>query len=471
MRENAMSLKSRKDLKSRLDDTLSGRVVLEHPLPKYRFPSHEGQPAEIYQVVSDELYLDGNARQNLATFCQTWEEPELHRLMEQSIDKNMIDRTEYPQTAEIEIRCAQMLADLWNAPADANPIGTSTVGSSEACMLAGMAAKWRWKARRKAEGKPTDKPNLVCGPVQVCWDKFCVYWEIEKREIPMRPGSYRMDAESMLKAVDENTIAVVPTLGVTYTGQYEFVEPMAAALDQLQDQTGLDIDIHVDGASGAFLAPFTAPQMVWDFRLPRVKSISTSGHKYGLAPVGVGWVVWRDAIDLPSELVFSVPYLGGSVGTFGINFSRPAGQVIAQYYNFLRLGRAGYRRVHKTCYDTTRWLSHEIARLGPFDFICDGDPANSIPAVCFTIRPGVDCPYTLYDLSDQLTRRGWQVPAFPLSGEAKDMTVMRIMVRQGVSRDMATLLVKDFERAIAHFDAHPIIVPLTEHDVAVHNHT
>jgi glutamate decarboxylase len=444
--------------------------VLEHPLPKYRFPSHEGQPAEIYQVVSDELYLDGNARQNLATFCQTWEEPELHRLMEQSIDKNMIDRTEYPQTAEIEIRCAQMLADLWNAPADANPIGTSTVGSSEACMLAGMAAKWRWKARRKAEGKPTDKPNLVCGPVQVCWDKFCVYWEIEKREIPMRPGSYRMDAESMLKAVDENTIAVVPTLGVTYTGQYEFVEPMAAALDQLQDQTGLDIDIHVDGASGAFLAPFTAPQMVWDFRLPRVKSISTSGHKYGLAPVGVGWVVWRDAIDLPSELVFSVPYLGGSVGTFGINFSRPAGQVIAQYYNFLRLGRAGYRRVHKTCYDTTRWLSHEIARLGPFDFICDGDPANSIPAVCFTIRPGVDCPYTLYDLSDQLTRRGWQVPAFPLSGEAKDMTVMRIMVRQGVSRDMATLLVKDFERAIAHFDAHPIIVPLTEHDVAVHNH-
>jgi glutamate decarboxylase len=390
--------------------------------------------------------------------------------MEQSIDKNMIDRTEYPQTAEIEIRCAQMLADLWNAPADANPIGTSTVGSSEACMLAGMAAKWRWKARRKAEGKPTDKPNLVCGPVQVCWDKFCVYWEIEKREIPMRPGSYRMDAESMLKAVDENTIAVVPTLGVTYTGQYEFVEPMAAALDQLQDQTGLDIDIHVDGASGAFLAPFTAPQMVWDFRLPRVKSISTSGHKYGLAPVGVGWVVWRDAVDLPSELVFSVPYLGGSVGTFGINFSRPAGQVIAQYYNFLRLGRAGYRRVHKTCYDTTRWLSHEIARLGPFDFICDGDPANSIPAVCFTIRPGADCPYTLYDLSDQLTRRGWQVPAFPLNGEAKDMTVMRIMVRQGVSRDMATLLVKDFERAIAHFDAHPIIVPLTEHDIAVHNH-
>jgi glutamate decarboxylase len=466
-----MSLRSRRDLKSAVNDTIFCAAAVEHPLPKYRFPPHEARAADIFQVVSDELYLDGNARQNLATFCQTWEEPELHRLMDLSIDKNMIDRTEYPQTAEIEVRCVHMLADLWNAPADTNPVGTSTVGSSEACMLAGMAAKWRWKAKRKALGKPTDKPNLVCGPVQVCWDKFCVYWEIEKREIPMRPGAYRMDAETMLAAVDENTIAVVPTLGVTYTGQYEFVEPMAAALDRLEQQTGLAVDMHVDGASGAFLAPFTAPEMVWDFRLSRVKSISTSGHKYGLAPVGVGWVVWRDVADLPSELVFSVPYLGGSVGTFGINFSRPAGQVIAQYYNFLRLGHSGYQRVHQACYDTARWLARAIAKLGPFEFICDGDPANSIPAVCFHIRPGADCPYTLYDLADQLTRRGWQVPAFPLSPDASDVTVMRIMIRQGVSRDMAALLVNDFERAIAHFDKHPISVPLTEQDVAVHNHT
>ncbi len=465
-----MSLRSRSDLSARLNDTIFCAAALEHPLPKYRFPAHEARAADIFQVVSDELYLDGNARQNLATFCQTWEEPEVHRLMDLSIDKNMIDRTEYPQTAEIEIRCVHMLADLWNAPAGSNPIGTSTVGSSEACMLAGMAAKWRWKARRRALGKPTDKPNLVCGPVQVCWDKFCIYWEIEKREIPMQPGRYGMDAETMLAAVDENTIAVVPTLGVTYTGAYEYVEPMAAALDDLQARGGPEVDIHVDGASGGFVAPFTAPEMRWDFRLPRVKSISTSGHKYGLAPVGVGWVLWRDAAELASELVFSVPYLGGSVGTFGINFSRPAGQVIAQYYNFLRLGRSGYRRVHQACYDTARWLARELARLGPFEFICDGDPASSIPAVSFMIRPGADCPYTLYDLSDQLTRRGWQAPAFPLPGGAKDITIMRIMIRQGVSRDMAALFASDFERAIAHFDTHPISVPLTEHDVAVHNH-
>ena len=274
----------------------------------------------------------------------------------------------------------------------------------------------------------------------------------------------------MLQAVDENTIVVVPTLGVTYTGQYELVQPIAQALDALQERTGLDVDIHVDGASGAFVAPFMAPELVWDFRLPRVKSISTSGHKYGLAPVGVGWVVWREAADLSSELVFSVPYLGGSVGTFGINFSRPAGQVIAQYYNFLRLGRTGYRRVHESCYATARWLAAEIAKLGQFELICDGEPATGIPAVCFRIKPGVTPPYSLYDVSDQLARRGWQAPAFALTGAATDITVMRIMIRQGVSRDMAALFAKDFRWAIAHFHDHPITVPLTADEVALHDH-
>ena len=308
-----MSLRPRKAIESHINDSIFGVPALAHPLPKYRFPTHENRASDIFQVVSDELLLDGNARQNLATFCQTWEEPEVHQLMNLSIDKNMIDKTEYPQTAEIEIRCAHMLADLWNAPAAANSVGTSTIGSSEACMLGGMAAKWRWKAKRKAAGKPTDKPNLVCGPVQVCWDKFCRYWEVEQREIPMIPGTLCMDPKRMLEAVDENTIAVVPTFGVTYTGAFEFVEPIAAALDELQKRTGLDIDIHVDGASGAFLAPFTAPQVAWDFRLPRVKSISTSGHKYGLAPVGVGWVIWRDAADLPEELTHLIHRTGGHI--------------------------------------------------------------------------------------------------------------------------------------------------------------
>lgn len=465
-----MSLIGRKDgIRRSYDPTFGGKDAAE-PLPTLRFPAHEGNPRDVMQLVEDELYLDGNPRQNLATFCQTWEEEEIHKIMDYSIDRNMIDKSEYPQTAEIEIRCAHMLADLWNAPSVVNSIGTSTVGSSEACMLGGMAAKWRWRARRKAEGKPTDKPNLVTGPVQVCWEKFCRYWDVEHRQIPMTPDSFHMDAKRMLEAVDENTIAAMPTFGVTYTGQYELVKPLSDALDDLQKRTGLDVDIHVDGASGGFLAPFCAPEIIWDFRLPRVKSISTSGHKYGLAPLGAGWVVWRDETDLPKDLVFTVPYLGGSVGTFAINFSRPAGQVISQYYLFNRLGREGYRAIQSACYDVAAYIAKGVEALGPFDFINRGDPKDGIPAVCFRVKPGAKLPYSLYDLSAKLLERGWQVPAFQLIDGAKDIAIMRVMVRQGVSMDMASLLIGDMQRAIAGFEKRPVAVPLTEAERGAFSH-
>src|ERR1700755_1486630 len=284
-----MPLHDRETIRAQSEDCVFADRDLTRPVAKYRFPQEGTLPRDAFQLVSDELMLDGNARQNLATFCQTWEEPEVLALMALSVNKNMIDRDEYPQTAEIERRCVHMMADLWNAPESANTVGTSAIGSSEACMLAGMAAKWRWRAKRRAEGKPADNPNMVCGPVQVVWHKFARYWDIEMREVPMSEGHYCMTPDDMLERVDENTIMVVPTFGVTYTGEYEDVAAMGAALDDLQKRTGLDIDIHVDGASGAFLAPFCAPDIEWDFRVPRVKSISTSGHTVGLAPLGVGW--------------------------------------------------------------------------------------------------------------------------------------------------------------------------------------
>ena len=336
-----MGLHNREQVRDRIDECVFASAALATELPKYRFPEAETPPDLAFQVIHDELLLDGNARQNLATFCQTWEEPQVHALMDLAIDKNLIDEDEYPQSAEIERRCVHMMADLWNAPDAANTIGTSAIGSSEACMLGGMAAKWRWRARRQAEGRSTDRPNMVCGPVQVVWHKFARYWDVEMREVPMAPGRYMMEPEQMLERVDENTIFVVPTFGVTYTGAYEPVAELAAALDDLEARTGLDVDIHVDGASGGFLAPFCAPEILFDFRLPRVKSISTSGHKFGLAPLGVGWVIWRDTAELPEGLVFHVNYLGGDMPDFHINFSRPAGQVIAQYYDFIRLGRRG----------------------------------------------------------------------------------------------------------------------------------
>jgi glutamate decarboxylase len=333
-----------------------------------------------------------------------------------------------------------------------------------------MAAKWRWRAKRRAAGKPVDNPNMVCGPVQVVWHKFARYWDIEMREVPMSPGHYAMDPADMLERVDENTIMVVPTLGVTYTGAYEPVADMAAALDKLQADTGLDIDIHVDGASGGFLAPFCAPEVAFDFRLPRVKSISASGHKFGLAPLGAGWVVFRDAAELPDELVFHVNYLGGDMPVFQINFSRPAGQIIASYYNFLRLGFEGYRRIHQTSYDVGAYLAAEIVKLGPFELLCDSNPHTGIPTVTWRIAEGENPGYTLFDLADRLRTRGWQVPAYTLTGTASDIAVQRILVRLGVSRDMASLLLDDFRDAVAHFSKHPVTVSMSKEESGGFNH-
>jgi glutamate decarboxylase len=465
-----MPLHHRDDVREELNESLYADRGLSAALPKYRFPADEMPADDVFAAIRDELMLDGNARQNLATFCQTWEEPQVHALMDLAIDKNLIDKDEYPQTAELESRCVHMLADLWNAPQAANTVGTSAIGSSEACMLGGMAAKWRWRAKRAAAGKPADRPNMVCGPVQVVWHKFARYWDIEMREVPMVHGRYCMEPEQMLERVDENTILVVPTFGVTHTGAYEPVEPLAAALDKLEADTGLDIDIHVDGASGAFLAPFCAPDVLFDFRLPRVKSISTSGHKFGLAPLGAGWVVWRDTAELPDDLIFHVNYLGGDMPVFQINFSRPAGQIVAQYYDFLRLGRAGYRRVHMASYETGKFLADEIGKLGPFELLCDSNPDSGLPVVTWRISEGADPGYTLFDLADRLRVRGWQVPAYTLTGDAADIAVQRILVRQGVSRDLASLLLDDMRKAIDYFTRHPVSVPMTAAESAGFNH-
>jgi glutamate decarboxylase len=464
-----MAVHSKKHIKNNIDDSVYASVDLSVSMPKYRFPDTQHEPRHVYSVVHDELMLDGNSRQNLATFCQTWEEPEVHRLMNDCIDKNMVDKDEYPQTAEIEARCVHMLADLWNAP-EHGGVGCSTVGSSEAAMLGGLAMKRRWEARQKAAGKPTDKPNLITGPVQICWHKFTRYWDIEHREIPMDKGRLLMTPDEVLKLCDENTIGVVPTLGVTFTGEFEPVEAVSKALDQYQQDTGIDIPIHVDGASGGFLAPFCAPQINWDFRLPRVKSINASGHKFGLSPLGVGWVVWREPADLPDELVFHVNYLGGDMLDIALNFSRPGGQVACQYYNFLRLGKEGYRQVHTACYETAQYLADEIEKLGPFEIIFRGEMDRGIPAMCWKLKEGADPGFNLYDFADRLCTRGWQVPAYSLPAHCEDVVIQRILVRQGVSRDLAALLLEAMRDAIEYFDKRPVQVALTEKEASGFHH-
>ncbi|MFJ6793344.1 glutamate decarboxylase [Streptomyces sp. NPDC091268] len=435
---------------------LSGQV-----LPKHRMPDDHSPSEVVRELLHNELLLDGNAAQNLATFCTTWSDDGVRRLMAECLDKNMIDKDEYPQTAEIEARCVNILADLWNAPTSTTAAtGCSTTGSSEAAMLGGLALKWRWRERRRAAGLPADRPNLVCGPVQVCWEKFARYFDVELRQVPLESGATGLRPHQLAAYVDENTIGVVAILGVTYTCDYEPVAEIAAALDRIQAEQGWDVPVHVDAASGGFVAPFLHPDVVWDFRLPRVASVNTSGHKYGLAPLGVGWIVWRTADLLPADLVFDVDYLGGDMPTFALNFSRPGGQVIAQYYLFLRLGRGGYRRVQRACADTARHLAGEVAAMGPFTLLYDGEGA--LPAVCYTLTDPAAAGFSLYDLSDRLRMRGWQVPSYPLPADRGDTVVQRVLIRHGVTRDQIALLAEDMRRAVAHLEAAPRPAPATE---------
>jgi glutamate decarboxylase len=441
-------------------------------VPRYRMSAGGMLPDTALQVVRDELILDGNARLNLATFVTTWMEPQAEQLMAECFSKNMIDKDEYPQTAELERRCVSILAELWHAPsmmplaagaADPGSTGCSTTGSSEACMLGGMALLWRWRARHAAAGTPATKPNLVMGAnVQVCWEKFCRYWQVEPRMVPMEPGRLHLTGPEAVARCDENTIGVVAVLGSTMDGSYEPVAQISGCLDQVQADSGLDIPIHVDGASGGFVAPFLQPDLEWDFRIPRVASINASGHKYGLVYPGVGWVIWRDAAALPDDLIFRVNYLGGEMPTFALNFSRPGGNVVAQYYNFLRLGFDGYRKVQQACQDVAMHLAREIAAMGPFELLSDG---SELPVVAFRLRDatgdaaGVAAGYTVFDLSERLRQRGWLVPAYTFPENLQDTAVLRLVVRNGFSADLAGSLLSDLKTQVDALAALPAPPP------------
>ncbi len=435
-------------------------------VPRLRL-AEDGMDADTaYQVVHDELLLDGSARLNLATFVTTWMEPQARVLIAETLDKNMIDKDEYPQTAELERRCVSILAELWHASGESPAVGTSTIGSSEAAMLGGLALKWRWRRRMSAAGEATDRPNLVMGSnVQVCWEKFCRYWDVEPRLVPMSEGRYHLTAAGAVERCDENTIGVVAILGSTQDGSYEPVREIAVALDRLEADRGIAVPIHVDAASGGFVAPFLDPGLEWDFRLSRVQSINSSGHKYGLVYPGVGWAVWRDRAALPDELVFNVDYLGGETPTMAINFSRPGAQIVAQYYTFLRLGRTGYADVQAACRSTARYLAGEIAELGPFELISDG---SELPVLAFRLAAGI-ANYTVYDVSDHLRQRGWLVPAYAFPPDLEDLHVLRIVVRNGFSRDLARLLLADLRHTTAQLGRLGCPLPPQDHAATFHH--
>ncbi len=417
-------------------------------IPKYRLSKAPLEPRVAYRLVKDELLDEGVARQNLATFCQTYMEEEATRLMGETLEKNAIDKSEYPRTAELESRCVHILADLWNAPPQEHFMGTSTVGSSEACMLGGMAMKFRWRKRAAAAGIDikAKNPNLVISSgFQVCWEKFCVYWDIDMRTVPMDAEHMHIDASQISQYIDEYTIGVVGIMGITYTGEYDDIEALDKALTQYNKTAKISVPLHVDGASGGMYTPFMEPHLKWDFRLQNVVSINTSGHKYGLVYPGIGWVLWRDAEYLPEELIFKVSYLGGEMPTMAINFSRSASQIIGQYYSFVRFGFDGYREIHQRTHDVAVFLAKEVEKTGLFDIINGGE---RLPIVCYRMKSTANVPWTLYDLADRLQMKGWQVPAYPLPENLQDVIIQRYVVRADFGMNMAEEFADDFKQAI-----------------------
>ena len=441
--------------KTRAEDNTAifGSRQMREPAPSEYIPQHK-TPAEIaYQIVKDETFPQTQPRLNLATFVTTYMDDYGTRLMNDAVAINYIDETEYPRVAVMCGRCINMIANMWHSPEKAEwKTGAVGIGSSEACMLAGVAAWLRWRERRKAAGKPYDRPNLVMSSAyQVVWEKFCQLWQIEMRTVPLTRENPTLDIEQALRMCDENTICIVPIAGVTWTGMNDDIEALNDVLDEYNRITGFDIPIHVDAASGGFILPFLDPHKKWDFRLKWVLSISTSGHKYGLVYPGLGWIVWKDRKYLPDEMSFSVNYLGASITQVGLNFSRPAAQILGQYYNFIHLGMEGYREIHTNSMDIARYCHDQIGRMPCFENYSD---KLENPLFVWYPKPEYDrtARWTLYDLQDKLMQKGWMVPAYTMPKNIEDMVVMRIVVRQGMSRDMADMLIADIRDAVTELE-------------------
>jgi glutamate decarboxylase len=422
--------------------TTYGRRYFAESVPKYVMPEN-GMPARAaYQLIHDELNLDGNPALNLASFVTTWMEPEASLLIAESLGKNYADQDEYPQTTIIQERAVNMLARLWNAPEDCESVGIATIGSSEAIMLGLLAHKWSWRKRRQAEGKPCDKPNIVMGAdVHTVWEKFARYFDVELKLIPLQEDTYIISADEVAEEVDENTICVGAVLGTTFTGQMDPIKEINDLLVEIKKTKGWDIPLHVDGASGGFVVPFVSPDLEWDFRLEQVRSINASGHKYGLVYPGIGWVVLKDKADLPDELVFRITYLGGQMANFSLNFSKSSSTIIAQYYNFIRLGKSGYVDIMTNMMNNSRYLAEKLHETGKFGII---NKQKTLPLVAVRLK---DAAFTVFQLSDKLRQKGWIVPAYYLPEDAQDIAVLRMVIKENFSRDMVELLFSDIMEA------------------------
>ncbi|POS82539.1 glutamate decarboxylase-like protein, partial [Erysiphe pulchra] len=430
--------------------TVYGSKFALEDLPAYEIAENEIPKEIAYRLIKDDLSLDGNPVLNLASFVNTYMEKEAEDLMSEAFSKNFIDYEEYPQTTELQNRCVSMIGRLFNVPTtdSIEPVGTSTVGSSEAIMLAVLAMKKRWQKFRMAAGKPFDKPNIVMSSaVQVCWEKAARYFEIEEKYVFCTQDRYVIDPEETVNLVDENTIGICVILGTTYTGEYED----AKAVNDLLIEKNIDTVIHIDAASGGFVAPFVVPELEWDFRLEKVVSINVSGHKYGLVYPGVGWIIWRAREYLPKELVFNINYLGADQASFTLNFSKGASQIIGQYYQLIRLGKNGYRAIMSNLTYIADYLSECLKQL---DFlIMSRNSGKGLPLVAFRLNPASHRHYDEFAIAHQLRSRGWIIPAYTMAPHTDNLKMLRIVIREDFSKPRCEQLLQDMKLCLKTMDS------------------
>ena len=420
-----------------------GRRFLLEDAPAHEIPAEPMPAIEAKRLIEEDLILDGVPERNLATFVTTWMSTEARDIIAANLHRNFIDHAEYPQTAEIEQRCIRMLANLYNAPGETT--GARTQGSSEAIMLGALSLKWKWRKRREAAGKPTDRPNLVFGgDVHVVWEKFCRYFDVEPRIVPLQRDRYTIGPADVEPHVDENTIGVAAVLGTTFTGHSDDIQGINDLLVTLRDERGIDVPLHIDAASGGFVWPFMYPHTEWDFRLEQVRSINVSGHKFGLVYPGVGWLIFREPSDLAEDLVFYENYLGKTDATFTLNFSTGASMVLAQYFNLIHLGHEGYRAVMQTMEANTKLLESRLAESGYFQVIGEGE--EQLPLVAF--RLAGERPYDEFDIAWQVAaERGWMVPAYTMPPNADHVKMLRALVKINLSHALVGTLADDIVAA------------------------
>ena len=442
MLSNKINISKKKRVETETTPTCGSRYFAE-TIPKYEIPDEGMPPRAAYQLIREELNLDGNPTLNLASFVTTWMEPEANQLIMDSVGKNFVDNDEYPQTEKIQTRVVNMLARLFNSPEKSESLGTATIGSSEAIMLGLLAHKWVWKKRRQAEGKPYDQPNIVMGAdVHTAWEKFALYFDVELKLIPLEKYRQIVAVEDIEREIDENTICVGAVLGTTFTGQMDPIKEINDLLVNIKETKGWDIPIHVDAASGGFITPFLNPEIEWDFRLEQVRSINVSGHKYGLVYPGVGWLIFGDKNDLPEELIFEVNYLGGLMPNYSLNFSKASNTIIAQYYNLIRLGKKGYQDILQILLVNAIYLAHKLENSGRFEVI---NKEILFPLVAVKLKE--DAKFTVFQLSEKLRQKGWIVPAYTLPANADDIAVMRMVIKENFGRDMVEMLYTDIMKA------------------------